>query len=108
MLFQYEDSENWLFIIPGNTIVASKEERRERYHVMLLMDVGFATEVERDTFRLTSLGHDYLDAIRDNGIWERTKTAVTETGGNATIEIIKALASGFLKKKISQHTGIEL
>jgi hypothetical protein len=60
------------------------------------------------TFELTWLGHDYLDAVRDEGIWHKTKKAVSETGGSATLEIVKALALGFVKKKIAQHTGIEI
>ncbi|MDD8023056.1 MAG: DUF2513 domain-containing protein [Paracoccaceae bacterium] len=61
-----------------------------------------------DRVMITFQGHDYLDAIRDQGVWEKTKAAVAETGGNATLEIVKALALGLLKKKISQHTGIDL
>ena len=33
--------------------------------------------------------------LRDKGIWEKTKKAVTETGGNATLEMVKIIASGF-------------
>ena len=66
------------------------------------------TQVNDHVFRMTNQGHDYLDAIRDNGIWTKTKAAVAETGGSATLEIVKALALGFLKKKIETHTGIQL
>jgi len=57
---------------------------------------------------ITSAGHDYLETIRDEGIWKKTKDVVSETGGSATLEIIMSLATGFLKKKIEKHTGIEL
>ena len=60
------------------------------------------------TYRLSNQGHDFIEAIRDKGIWEKTKKAVTETGGNATLEMVKIIASGFLKEKLSKHTGIEL
>ncbi|MGJ8626150.1 MAG: DUF2513 domain-containing protein [Sulfitobacter sp.] len=58
-------------------------------------------------FRVTWAGHAYIDAVRDDDIWAKTKTAVAETGGNASLEIVRELAKGFLKKKISDHTGIE-
>ena len=59
-------------------------------------------------FTLTWEGHDYLDAIRAESVWERTKAVVAETGGSATFEIVKTLATGLLRKQISKHTGIEL
>jgi len=97
-----------MHVLPGETLSHSPEEAKESYHLELAGDFGFVTAVGRGTFRLTAQGHDYLDAIRDEGIWEKTKVVVSETGGNATLEIMKALAIGFLKKKISQHTDIDL
>ncbi len=83
---------------------------RDEYQLWLMERTGWI-EVPGNwvrLFRITPLGHDYLDAVRDEGIWAQTKKAVADTGGNATIEIVKALATGFLKKKISQQTGIEI
>lgn len=57
---------------------------------------------------ITFAGHDYLDAIRNEGIWEQTKNAVAETGGGAALDIVKAVATGFLKKQLEKHTGLEL
>ncbi|MCT2540566.1 DUF2513 domain-containing protein [Sedimentimonas flavescens] len=71
------------------------------------LERGLARWLEQP-FSITWAGHDYLDAVRDQGVWDKTKSAVAETGGSASLEIVKALALGFLKKKISQHTGIEL
>lgn len=65
-------------------------------------------QIDQHAFRLTSQGHDYLDAIRDQGIWAKTKDVVAKTGGSATLEIVKALATGLLKKQISERTGIDL
>jgi hypothetical protein len=70
-----------------------------------LYNEGYVLGLE---FRLTNSGHDYLDAVRSDNIWQQTQTAVAETGGSAVLEIVKALAIGFAKKKVSQHTGIDL
>lgn len=108
LLFEYEADDEWLLFVPGETFGSGNGERRERYHVLLMMDEGLLTLVGDGTMRITSAGHSYSAAIRDDGVWESTKAAVAETGGNAGLEIIKALATGFLRKKISQHTGIDL
>jgi hypothetical protein len=65
-------------------------------------------EIAEVMFEITWAGFDYLDAVRDDGIWEKTKSAVAETGGSASLELVKSLATGFLKKKIAQHTGIDI
>ena len=87
----------------------SDEERDRIGHIRLLLDVGYVVEVSKNnSFRLTAQGHDYLDAIRDETIWDDTKAAVAKAGGNATLEIVKAIAIGFLKKKIEDHSGMKI
>ena len=110
LLFKIESIDGYLISIPL-TYGMSDEQQKEYYHVQLICDAGYLVKL-RDTknscYRLTSQGHDFIDAIRDKGIWEKTKAAVAETGGHATIEILKTLAHGFLKKKVAEHTGIKL
>ena len=65
-------------------------------------------EVAEVMYEISFAGYDYLDAIRDDGIWNKTKQVVAETGGSATLDIVKSLAVGFLKTKIEKHTGIAL
>jgi hypothetical protein len=107
ILFSYKKKDDWL-VAERNVMGMSAEQRKRLGHVYLLRDAGLIADVGRDTYRLTNAGHDYLEAVRDPGVWEKTKATVSETGGAATLEIVKALAVGFLKKKISQHTDIEL
>ncbi|MGH1416462.1 MAG: DUF2513 domain-containing protein [Pelagimonas sp.] len=72
---------------------------------LVLWDEGEPTIFIR---RLTPAGHDYLDAIRANGIWEKTKDTITEAGGSFTLEIVKNLAIGFAKKTLEDKTGLKL
>ncbi|MFZ5752088.1 MAG: DUF2513 domain-containing protein [Pseudomonadota bacterium] len=104
ILIKCEQSHDWFFYPETKT-----NDDNVRYaHWLLLEDSGFVVRHGKSGFRMTSVGYDYLAAVRDEGIWVITKNAVAETGGSATLEILKALATGFLRKKISQHTGIEL
>ena len=107
LLFEIESNEDDLYFVTV-TMGMSAEERKEFYHIQLLCDDGYVIQVSEDGYRLTAQGHDFIEAIRDEGIWEKTKKAVTETGGNATLEMVKIIAVGLLKKKISEHSGIEL
>lgn len=107
LLFEIENNDDYL-VIAVNTYGKSAEESKRYYHIQLLCDAEYMVQINESTYRLTSQGHDFIEAIRDNGIWDKTKDAVANTGGNATIEMVKTLAVGFLKKTISEHTGIEL
>jgi len=82
----------------------------DEYQLYLMHDAGLieGNGYKSGIFFITNQGHDFLDAIRDEGLWQKTKDTVSETGGNATLEIVKALAIGFLKKKIAQQTDIDL
>jgi hypothetical protein len=83
------------------------------YHARLLInagiiDAGSGGVMEGFLFRgLTWEGHDFIDAIRDDAIWEKTKKGATEVGG-LTFELLKDLAKGFIKKQIADKTGISI
>ena len=57
--------------------------------------------------RLTWDGCDFLDSVRDDEIWRQTKDGVTKAGG-FSLDLMKALAKGLIKKQIETHTGVEL
>ncbi|MCH4157668.1 MAG: DUF2513 domain-containing protein [Acidaminococcaceae bacterium] len=43
-------------------------------------------------FRLTSAGCDYLDSVRDPGIWAKTKTKLESVGGSVSLDVVKDVA----------------
>ena len=48
-------------------------------------------------YRLTWSGHELLDAIRNESIWVKTKSAISERGGSMTFDIVKGLALSYAK-----------
>jgi hypothetical protein len=56
---------------------------------------------------LTPAGHDFLDSVRNPETWAKTKKAVAGAGG-FTLELLKDLAAGFIKKQIEDRTGVKL
>jgi len=75
------------------------------YHLRLLVEQGFVEKprsgpMEGIMFRrLTWAGHDYLDAVRDPKVWQKTKDA-TEKVGSWTFEIVKELAKSFVTEEL--------
>jgi hypothetical protein len=82
------------------------------YHLELLIEANLING-ERVTLglgpesfhikRLSWDGHQFLDSIRDNGIWSKTKKKVTESGAGVTFEILKTVAISVAKDAL----GIE-
>ncbi len=83
------------------------------YHLALLDGAGLITIQAKlsgavwQIGQITWAGHDFLDTIRDPAIWRETKAGAKQAGG-FSIDLLKALAKGLIKKKIEQHTGVEL
>lgn len=76
------------------------------YHCNLLYDAGMITEYDAEfgddeltlfcVGALTWQGCDFLDKIRDNGIWHKTKEAITKKGIPLMIDTIKTVANAFI------------
>ncbi|MEM8935056.1 MAG: DUF2513 domain-containing protein [Pseudomonadota bacterium] len=69
-------------------------------HLKLLLEALFIDGIESQAIgheliyptRLTWEGHDFLDAIRDDNIWQKTQAALVKVSGGASVEVVKAFA----------------
>jgi hypothetical protein len=107
LLFEIEAEPSHLFLAPL-TLGGSEEEAKKHYHAELLCDAGFLSqENEGGVYRMTSQGHDYLDAIRSDTVWKKTKDGATAIGG-ATLGMLGELAKAYLKQEAAEKLGITL
>ena len=77
------------------------------FHLELLLDAGSIVAKPLKALgqrytdfyiqRLTNSGCDYLDSVRDNNIWNKTKDKLLSVGGSATLDIVKTVAIGITK-----------
>ena len=95
------------FISISHAINAPPNDVKKRYHVELLCDAGLMTLVPKSGYRLTNQGHDFIDAIRNDTIWQKTKTGAAAVGG-VTLTIMKDLAVCYLKEELSSKIGFNL
>lgn len=73
-----------------------------------LVDMGGSGIMNGILFRrLTWAGHDFVDAVRDEDIWNKTKEGALAAGG-FSFDLVKDLAKGFIRKKVETLTGVEL
>jgi hypothetical protein len=56
--------------------------------------------------RLTWSGQDFLDTIRDQTVWSKTKQAVQKVGG-ASWDVLIDLAKAYLKAELKKRIGAD-
>ena len=56
--------------------------------------------------RYTYRGHEFLDAVREKEIWEKTKEAAKK-GGVKTLELIWEIGKAICKSELKKRTGLE-
>lgn len=71
------------------------------FHVSYLRQRGFINPVldESCVISLTPAGYDYLDAVRNDGVWKDVKQTLS-TCIKPTLPIVKALAIEIAKKQL--------
>jgi len=53
-------------------------------------------------YGLTYEGHQFLDTVRENKVWRKTKDIISSAGG-ASLSIIKSIATEYLTNYIKSH-----
>ncbi|MDJ1006476.1 MAG: DUF2513 domain-containing protein [Paracoccaceae bacterium] len=106
LLFEIEAQDDFVFS-HQSTLGEAAEERRRVYHIHLLCDAGFLTRTAGGGYRMTNQGHDYLDAIRSDTVWNRTKDAAAKIGG-ASLGMLMDLALAYLKQEASEKLGVRI
>jgi len=84
------------------------------YHLRLIYEQGFLDSPGEPSlsgkvpFRgFTWAGHDFIDSIRDDDVWRKTKTHAEQIGA-WTFDIISGLAKAVIKAKLKAMTGLDI
>ena len=76
------------------------------YHIHLLYEVGFIEALPYSSnacpipmykiLWITNAGHDYLDSIRNNSVWSKTKSLLSSSGTNLALHVVQDIATKVL------------
>lgn len=106
LLFEAEASDQ-PYLLAVLVMSPSEVDLKRHMHAVWLSDAGFFQEVNKGVFRITNQGHDYLAAIRDDGVWQKTKTAASTAGG-VGLGVMKDIAVAYVRQELSDRLGIAL
>jgi len=78
------------------------------YHVLIMQEAGLLRAIEVSTAdelvlhpsRLTWEGHEFLEAIKDDGIWNQAKDVVLEKGGGLVFDVLQAVLVQIIKNAV--------
>ena len=106
LLLECEQSDD-IHLVARLLLNPSDDELKRYHHIQLLCDAGYFIPVGKHVYRMTNQGHDYLEAIKNETVWAKTKDEVTKLGG-ATLDMIKDIAVTLLKRELAEKFGISL
>ncbi|MFI8383347.1 DUF2513 domain-containing protein [Pseudomonas sp. NPDC079086] len=106
--------------LPAGIQRATSKEDESRFfkhyeHVALLVEAGLIEGTNGGTYildgsrkrfdvirptRLTWRGHEFLDSIRSEQVWNQIQAKTVDKGGALTFEVIKELAIGLIKSAV--------
>ncbi|MGK2915978.1 MAG: DUF2513 domain-containing protein [Porticoccaceae bacterium] len=82
------------------------------HHIELLLDAGLisanmfkplAGPPSFSVSRLTWDGHEFLDAIRSDTVWQRTKNSFVSSGISMTFDLVKSVALDVAAAIVKSH-----
>ena len=97
----------------GEMIIEGYSPAEIDYHLNLINEAGFLKTMGSMLSgnilfdRLSLAGHDFVDSVRSPEVWAKTKQGAAAAGG-FTVDLLKDLAKGFIKKQIEEYTGVKL
>lgn len=95
----------------SNLKIENHSLKETKYHCKMLYEEKLITNYRNylhDNFavgELTWAGHDFLDKIRDENVWNKVKEIITKNGSEITIDVIKVVATDVITNLIKgvQH-----
>jgi hypothetical protein len=110
ILFALEERESGF--AGGELAIEGHSEDEIGYHVLLMMEAGLVHGIETthrgsavptgSAARPTWKGYEFLDASRNNTLWNKAKGKVKDVGGSVAFATLMAL----LKKLAAEALGI--
>jgi hypothetical protein len=80
------------------------------YHLSLIREAGFIDDggvrpmTGMGFRRLTWIGHDFLDSVRDKTVWDKTKATASQAGG-FTVDLLFGIAKEIIKQNAVKLLG---
>jgi hypothetical protein len=112
LLFYFEEKDDFRYVKSQDILIPGYEPSSISYHVDLMCEAGLLS-CERITsgtkpdrlidaipFRLTWSGHEFLDAARNDSVWQNAMSVLGKKGISAAFGLLQALLLAMAKKQL--------
>lgn len=107
VLLAIEEMDGPFFLDLKPPALGGTDDARETVeYLRLLQSAGFLECSQKNTYRMTWAGHEFLDSVRDPEIWRKTKEGANKVG-SWSIKLLGELALGYAKVR-AQELGLPL
>lgn len=105
ILFEVEKQGEQGVYWPRDKTIEGYDDLRVRNHIKLLdqrglIEIGKTNLASQKIHGLTWEGYDFLDAIREDKIWNKTKQTLAEKGYGLTFDLVKHIATELMKAQL--------
>lgn len=118
LLIKIADAEKRLSfsqLVPGRKEGTPEYELAAYQMQMLIEEAGLVRGIDACSssgddwleLQLTWRGHDFLQSVRDQTVWDKTKEGAQKLGG-ASWDVIMELAKAYMKAEAKKRLGLDL
>lgn len=109
LLLYLEDTVDYKPLRSSDIAIDGYSDAQIGYHLGILADGGLIDVIDTNTHdsqtfscfvkAITWQGHEFLDSVRDDGVWSQTREKL-KPFGSASLEIVKSVAVACLTSKL--------
>jgi hypothetical protein len=109
LLLYVEENHSYDSLASSDIQMDGYSQEQIGYHVKMMADGGLIETIDTTGFdsrthgcfinRITWYGHEFLDSVRDEGVWRHVKSALRPVG-TVSFEVIKNLAVAYASKTL--------
>ena len=105
MLLWMEEHNDRLILL--NEFQVFRDDREKTLgHLRMLKSAGFVEELSKNQLGISWAGYEFLDKVRDDKIWRKTKEGASKVG-SWSVKLLSEMASGLIRAK-AEELGIPL
>jgi hypothetical protein len=100
------NGKEWIHFDPSELGLANRNSEEIGYHLAMLIEADFVEgrigiEAIPTISKLTWEGHEFLDNIKNDNVWNKTKSRIGDLG-TVSLKVVASIAEAEIKK----HLGL--
>jgi hypothetical protein len=101
VLLALEERKQPYFLMMNPELLGGIDNPGEMVEYLMMLKSGDLLEEKNSAYRITWMGHEFIDSIRDPEIWRKTKEGAAKVG-SWSLKLMGEMATGFIRLKATE------